>query len=171
MTVSLQEIERLEFRLLGILSRPAVTPGQRQHFGKRLSELRAVKKAWLAEHPTVLRKIGREPLDRDKPNARHPDGTLGERDVGVETRHFRAPAELAGLSIASCRGVISIPPSGIIETNAAHEDLHAELRGRGFKEMRPLDRFGKAVGAGDLFAAFRPDRLQRIFPAFAGGQR
>jgi len=109
----------------------------------------------------TLRKIYPDPALKDKPNAPQPmaDGSLGS---GVEEKLFRAPAALAGMSIHTCRGQIMIPPHGVIHTNAAHEDLHRELRGRGFREMKALDRFGKAVDGSDLAAMFRRDRLQLI---------
>jgi hypothetical protein len=168
---SLQELERLEYRAVAILSRRDLSPEKRGRLGKMLGDLRTAKAAWLRDHPEILRKVGTQPLDRDKPNARHPDGTLRERDTGLETRHFRAPTELAGLSIATCRGVISVPPSGVVEVNAAHSDLIAELKGRQFSELRDISSFGKAVDGRDLFGQFRPDRLERIVPSFAGGQR
>jgi hypothetical protein len=163
----LAQIEKLEFQCIGVLARKNITSAQRQRFGKLLGELRVAKAAWLADHPEILRKLGTESAPKDKPNAPHPhaDGSTG--DIGLETTHFRAPAELASMVLHTCRGALTVPPSGIVEVAADHTDLHAELKGRGFHEMQDISRFGKAADGSDPVAQFRPDRLQQLqLPAF-----
>lgn len=132
-------------------------------------------------HP-VLGKLQPWPAAKDWPNSLNPDQSLadGVRDVdeaeaypspvkGVETKTFRMPRELCNMSIHTCRGQINVPAHGVIHTAASHEDLHAELRGRGAKEMRPLNEMGKAADGADPVSAFRPDRLRPIVPSFARG--
>jgi|HubBroStandDraft_6_1064221.scaffolds.fasta_scaffold478786_1 hypothetical protein len=108
-----------------------------------------------------MKKLHTGPAPQDKPNAPMPmaDGSLGQ---GVEEKLFRAPAELVGMSIHTCRSQVEIPPHGVVHTNAEHEDLHAELRGRGFREMKALDRTGKAVDGSDVTHLFDRSLLRRI---------
>ena len=108
-----------------------------------------------------MKKLNTGSAAQDAPNAPMPmaDGSLGS---GVEEKLFRAPAELAGMSIVSCRGVIQIPQHGVVHTNASHEDLHRELRGRGFKEMRAIDRAGKTSDGSDITHLFSRDLLRPI---------
>jgi len=148
-------------------------PGAARALGKLLGDLRIAKAAWLADHPEILRKgVGKvrtEPPPGDKPNAPMPraDGTVGAQ---APTIMFRAPAELTSLVLHTCRGMLNVPDHGIVETAADHADLHAELRGRGFTMMHPLNQFGKCSDGHDPVAQFRPDRLQRVLPLFAGRQ-
>ena len=55
-----------------------------------------------------------------------------------------------------------MPANGIVEVHPGHHEVKADLRGRGFRQMRPLDRFGKATDGGDLAQMFRPSRLAVI---------
>ena len=111
----------------------------RKSRAETLAKVRALKKQYLSEHPGVLRKISREPAAKDRPNAAQPTPNGSN---GIDERVFRAPGELHGLSVYTCRGQIIIPDHGIIHINAAHEDLATELKGRNFREMRQIDRTG-----------------------------
>ena len=87
------------------------------------------------------------------------DGIIGS---GVEEKLFRARVELAGMSIVSCRGVIHISQHGVVHTYVSHEDLHLELRGRGFKEMRAIDLAFKTSDVSYIKLLFSRDLLRPI---------
>lgn len=154
----LAEIERLEYLAIDLLAK-AMPPASRRNLTAALDSLRATKRKMLAANPSVLRKLHTDPAPKDAPNAPMPmaDGSLGS---SVEEKLFRAPSELAGMSIHTCRGQIQVPPHGVVHTNAAHEDLHRELKGRGFRELHAIDAVGKNSTA--AVHMFRHDRLPLI---------
>jgi hypothetical protein len=162
---SLSDVETLEYRIIDVRSRPSCTPTDAAVLDAMLEKVRGLKREYLSRHPEVLRKgaakLHTGPAPQDKPNAPMPmaDGSLGQ---GVEEKLFRAPAGLTDMSIVTCRGVMQIPPHGVVHTNAAHEDLHAELRGRRFKEMKALDRTGKTSDCSDISYLFSRDLLRPI---------
>jgi hypothetical protein len=156
---SLAVIENLEYRAVALLA-GYLRPDDRATVEKSLDALRIAKGRLLASNPSLLRKLGREPAERDRPNAKNPDSLLGSN--GVDERVFRAPGELHGLSIFTCRGQINIPDHGIIHINGAHEDLASELKGRNCKEMRQVDRCGKSVDGTDLTQMFERAALEPI---------
>jgi hypothetical protein len=155
---SLATIENLEYRAVALLA-GFLRPADRTSVEKSLDDLRVAKRRLLGANPGILRKVTREPAAGDRPNAAQPtpDGSNG-----VAERVFRAPKELHGLSIHTCRGAIAVADHGIVTTAGSHEDLHAELRGRGFKEMRQVDRAGKCLDGSDPSAAFHRSRLRPI---------
>ena len=64
------------------------------------------------------------------------------------------------MTIHTVAGMIRVPDHGVIEVHPDHTELHAELRGRGFRQLHGVDAFGKASTA--AVAMFRPDRLTVI---------
>jgi hypothetical protein len=109
-----------------------------------------------------MRKLHTGAAPQDAPTAPMPTMADGPIDPGVQEKLFRAPPELTDMSIVTCRGVMRIPPSAVVHTNAAHEDLHRELRGRGFKEMAAIDRAGKTSDGTDVTHLFSRDLLRPI---------
>jgi hypothetical protein len=108
----------------------------------------------------VTNKIRGEPHARDRGNALDPDATLGNK---VEPEHWRAPRELAGMTLHLPTGhALAVPPSGIVEINPAHHEVREHLRARGFKRMHELDKAGRAVDGSNPVALFRPSRLTAI---------
>src|SRR5262249_18613492 len=96
MTLSLARIEELEFQLVDQLAHGDLSNVDRQKAQSALTKLRELKKAWLADHPDILRKASKihsEPLPRDRGNALNPDDTLASKPSPLA---FRAPAELRG---------------------------------------------------------------------------
>ena len=135
---------------------------------KLLAETRELKRQWLSEHPAILRKVGTGPLDRDRPNALHPDAVVGSK---IEPTMFRAPRELCGLTIHTCAGMIAVPAHGVVATHPDHSELHAELAGRGFARLHSINKFGKCADGSDPAAALARDRLQLILPPFCRGHQ
>lgn len=120
-------------------------------FSRRVRDLNM---QYPAQHPNVLRKVAPTP---PSPTA---NGTVANT---VNEKVFRAPAHLCDLTMHTCRGALAVPASGIVQAAASHTDLHQELRDRGFREMRQVDRAGKCSDGGDHPAdAFHRDRLTRI---------
>lgn len=154
---TLSEIENLEFRCIDLLTK-AMPAASRRKLSAALDSLRATKRKMLAANPSVLRKLHTGPAPKDKPNALHPDATLGS---AVEPKVFRAPAELCGMTIHTVAGMIAVPNHGVVETHPDHAELHQELRGRGFRELHGVDRCGKSA-VGDPVRMFRPDALRVI---------
>jgi len=160
MTLSLARIEELEFQLVDQLAHGDLSNVDRQKAQSALTKLRELKKAWLADHPDILRKASKihsEPLPRDRGNALNPDDTLASKPSPLA---FRAPAELRGLTIHTVAGMILVPDHGVIEVHPDHTELHAELRGRGFRQLHGVDAVGKASTA--AVAMFRPSALKII---------
>ena len=162
---SLSDVETLEFRIIDVRSRPSCTAADAAVLDAMLEKVRGLKREYLSRYPNVLRKgaakLHTGPAPQDAPNAPMPmaDGSLGS---GIEEKLFRAPAELTDMSIITCRGVMQIPPHGVVHTNADHEDLHRELRGRGFREIKALDRTGKALDGTDVTHLFDRSFLRPI---------
>jgi hypothetical protein len=160
-TITLRDIEALEFQCVDLAARADTTPVRRTELAETLAKIRALKAQYLREHSSVLSKgsakLARDPATHDKPNAKNPDSMLGSN--GVDERVFRAPGELHGLSVYTCRGQMNIPDHGIVHINAAHEDLASELKGRNFKEMRQVDRAGKCADGSDPSDSFHRSRL------------
>jgi hypothetical protein len=115
----------------------------------------------LASNQSVLRKITREPAPGDRPNAISPDSVLGGADAPV---HMRAPQHLRDLVLHLRTGhTLSVPPSGVVEINAAHTEVQDALREHGFTQLRGITRSGRAADGGpDPAEAFHRDRLTRI---------
>jgi len=160
MTLSLARIEELEFQLVGQLADGDLSNVDRQKAQSALTKLRELKKAWLADHPDILRKASKihtEPHRRDRGNALDPDDTLGSKPSPLA---LRAPNQLRNMTIHTVAGMIRVPDHGVIEVHPDHTELHAELRGRGFRQLHGVDAFGKASTA--AVAMFRPDRLTVI---------
>jgi hypothetical protein len=158
---SLEDIEKLEHQCVDVMARADTPPTQRGQLAGTLAKIRALKKEYLLAHPGVLRKSTTKlhtwPLDRDQPNAKNPDEA-----VGSDPLVFRAPPELRDLTIVTVNGTIHVPAHGVVETNPDHTELHAELRGRGFKQLHSVDRFGKSANGADLAQMFARDALQPI---------
>jgi hypothetical protein len=113
----------------------------------------------------VLRKVRTEPAPKDHANAPVPlgDGGLGPQDAEAAL-HFRAPPQLRDISAIhlDTGHSLNIPPSGIVEINPRHSAVIAEIKIRGFRQMRPIDKFGKTLDGSDPSLAFRRDRLRVI---------
>jgi hypothetical protein len=162
---SLRDLEQLEYTAVDLLARPSCSRADSDVLAGILTKVRALKAAYLAQHPNVLRKgaakLHTAPLDRDRPNAKNPDDTLSS-DSGP--LHFRAPAHLRDMTLHLSTGhALSVPPSGVVEIAADHVDVQDALRESGFVQLRGIDRSGKAADNGpDPADAFHRSRLTRI---------
>jgi hypothetical protein len=161
MTINLEDIERLEHQCVRAMARADITPMRRTELAETLQKIRALKREYLTAHPSVLRKVTREPAPGDRPNAISPDRALGSDAAPL---HFRAPAHLRDLVLHLSTGhALTVPASGVVEIAAHHVDVQTALREQGFSELRGIDRSGKATDGGpDPAAAFDRSRLTRI---------
>jgi hypothetical protein len=159
---TLSDVEVLEYRIIDVRSRPSCTPADTAVLDRMLEKVRGLKREYLSRHAEVLRKgaakLHTTPLDRDAPNAKNPDSMLSSASGPLA---FRAPPELAGLVLHTVAGAIAVPDHGVIEVAAHHLELHSELRGRGFRQLHSIDRYGKSA-TGDLVQMFERSRLQPI---------
>lgn len=154
-TTSLSEIEALEYRALSTLTGNSnLKPDARTRLVKALAQLRVLKKAWLAEHPSVLRKASGEgsyeqfqrdlaaaKLGRELPPRSIPKAVPTENETV-----YRAPENLRGLTLHTVSGMLTVPDHGIVhiasrpdghadECECAKCSMHRDLRGRGFREQ------------------------------------
>jgi hypothetical protein len=58
--------------------------------------------------------------------------------------------------------VACIPASGVVEIHPGHSAVIEEIKARGFRQLRPIDKFGKTLDGSDPSLAFRRDRLRVI---------
>jgi hypothetical protein len=163
MTISLDALEELEYHAVHLLTL-YLLPSDRARLEKSLADLRIAKRRLLAANPSILRKVRTEPTERDQPNAPMPQPDAGLGSNNLELLHFRAPESLRDISSIHLNTghQMNIPPSGIVEINPRHSAVIAEIKARGFRQMRPIDKFGKTLDGSDPAAAFHRDRLRVI---------
>ena len=196
MTVSLAEIERLEYTAVDEMARPSCGRRRFSALSDALTKLRILKAQYLADHPNILRKsqsegsyeqfkrdlaaakLSRELPQQSRPNAPMPDSGL----PSVESRAFRSPKELEGMRIHTVGGYIDVPSHGTVHIAAppdGHDEdkcdcvncsMARELKGRGFREMRAR-KSAAAVALDQIRDVHRLGKARQIAVGIVGKQR
>jgi len=146
-TDTLAQIEELERRAIKMLSGP-MRPNSRDYLKKRLAALKAAKQRAIASGD-ILRKSSAEPAD----------------DNTAPTRVFHNP-HMSGMLLHAGDRQFRVGINGHVEIRAGDREAAAMLRGRHFRELTQVDRFGKTANGGDVSEMFARDRLRPIAPPF-----